>query len=352
MQDIPDTTAAFIRFLQLQSRRARTLESYLSWVRRVALHHGVACASLLDEEQVLAFIHHVQQTKGYGGSTLNQCVCALRLFFRDHLGRSCWTCWGKIKIKRTPPLPTVLTREEVRTLMGCVKVSRFRAVFSLIYHCGLRVGEACRIKPQDIDARRGVIRNLNAKGGKNREVPISPEMVGRLRDWWSQHKNREWLLTRRLRPPARGCAPALRAVCLASVPRLFPGIGRGWKEKWGDQALALRHAAAPMNESSVQAAMKMAVASSGLKKKGVCCHALRHSYATHLLEEGVSLRQVQAYLGHSDIQTTVIYLHLTELSESRTREALSRLYADVIPAPRTRQGDKEMGRQGERQTVN
>jgi integrase len=198
-----------------------------------------------------------------------------------------------------------------------VRVARFRAVFSLIYHCGLRVGEACRIQPQDIDAQRSIIRILNAKGGKNREVPVSPEMIGRLRAWWSQHKNREWL---------------------------FPGIGRGWKEKWGDQARALRHATAPMSESSVQAAMKMAVATSGLKKKGVCCHALRHSYATHLLEEGVSLRQVQAYLGHSDIQTTVIYLHLTELSESRTQEALSRLYAGVIPAPRARPGDSETRR--------
>lgn len=307
MSPLPDSTAAFIRFLQLQSRRARTLESYLSWVRRVAQHHGVACASLLGEEQVLAFIHHVQQTKGYGGSTLNQCVCALRLFFRDHLERSAWTCWSKIRIKRRPPLPTVLTREEVRALIGCVRVSRFRAVFSLIYHCGLRVGEACRIKPQDIDAARGVLRILNGKGGKNREVPISPEMIERLRAWWSQHKNREWL---------------------------FPGIGRGWKEKWGDQSKALRHATQPMSESSVQAAMVKAVLSSGLKKPNVCCHALRHSYATHLLEEGVSLRQVQAYLGHSDIQTTVIYLHLTELSESRTQEALSRLYERVIPAPR------------------
>lgn len=307
MQPIPDTTAAFIRFLQLKSARARTQESYLAWVRRVAAHHGVACAAMLSEEQVLGFIHHVQQSKGYEGSTLNQCVCALRLFFRDHLERSTWTCWGKIRIKRTPPLPTVLTREEVRVLISSVRVSRFRAVFSLIYHCGLRVGEACRIKPQDIDAARGVLRILNGKGGKNREVPISPEMIARLRGWWSQHKNKQWL---------------------------FPGIGRGWKEKWGDQARALRHATAPMSESSVQAAMKMAVASSGLKKKGVCCHALRHSYATHLLEEGVSLRQVQAYLGHSDIQTTVVYLHLTELSESRTQEALSRLYADVIPAPR------------------
>jgi site-specific recombinase XerD len=145
MQSIPDTIATFTRFIQLKSLRARTLESYLSWITRIAKHHGVACASQLNQEQVLSFLHYVQQTKGYEGSTLNQCVCALRLFFRDHLERGDWTCWNKIKIKRTPPLPCVLTRAEVRTLLSSVRVSRFRAILSLIYHCGLRVGEACRI---------------------------------------------------------------------------------------------------------------------------------------------------------------------------------------------------------------
>ena len=308
MKSNTDSLSSFIRFIQLKSLRARTQESYLTWVRRVARHHGVACPSMLTQDEVLAFLHHVQQTKGYEGSTLNQCVCALRLFYRDHLELADWTCWGKIKIKRTPYLPTVLTREEVRTLLDSVQVSRFRAIFSLIYHCGLRVGEACRIKPEHIDASRGVLRILNAKGGKNREVPLSDEMIQRLRTWWSQHKNKAFL---------------------------FPGIGRGWKEKYADQAKALSLAEQPMSDSSVQAAMKSAVLTSRLKKKGIRCHTLRHSYATHLLEEGVSLRQLQSYLGHSDIKTTLIYLHLTELSEGRTREALSKLYAAVMPQVRS-----------------
>jgi integrase/recombinase XerD len=307
MKDIPHSLAGFIRFLNLKSLRARTLESYLSWVKRIARHHGVACASLLNQEQVLSFLHHVQQAKGYEGSTLNQCVCALRLFYRDHLERPDWTCWSKIKIKRTPPLPCVLTRAEVRTLLSSVRISRFRAILSLIYHCGLRVGEACRIEVTHLDAERGVLRILNAKGGKHREVPISPEMLDRLRTWWKQHQHPTYL---------------------------FPGIGRGWKEKWGDQTKALRNAAKPMSDSSVQVAMTKAVLTSGLKKKGICCHALRHSHATHLLEEGVSLRQLQSYLGHSDIKTTALYLHLTEVSEGRAREALTRLYTQVMPPPR------------------
>jgi hypothetical protein len=104
--------SAFIRMIQLKSLRERTQDAYLSWVLRVAKHHGVACPSLLGEAEVLAFLHHVQQTRGYEGSTLNQMVCALRIFYRDHLGKEDWRCWKLIRIKRTPPLPTVLTREE------------------------------------------------------------------------------------------------------------------------------------------------------------------------------------------------------------------------------------------------
>jgi hypothetical protein len=132
--------SAFIRTIQLKSLRERTQEAYLSWVLRVAKHHGVACPSLLGEEEVYACIHHVEQTCGYEGSTLNQMICALRIFYRDHLGKDDWRCWGKIKIKLTPPLPTVLTRGEVRALLDHVRVARFKAVMALIDHCGLRAG--------------------------------------------------------------------------------------------------------------------------------------------------------------------------------------------------------------------
>ena len=323
MQNTPDSLSTFVRFLQLRSSRPRTQEEYVRWVTRLARHCGVACASLLSEEEVLSFLHHLQQNHGCHGSTLNQCVCGLRLFFRDHLGHADWTCWKQIRIKRTEPLPTVLAREEVRTLLASVKESRFRALFSLMYHCGLRLGEACRLEVTHLDRKRGVLRVINGKGGKNREVPVAPEMFARLGLWWKSHRN----------------------------PRfIFPGVGRGWKEKYGCNLKAMKLAQQPMSEASVQQAMKAAILTSRLTKPGINCHALRHSYATHMLEEGVSVRQLQSYLGHSDIKTTVMYLHLTAVSETKAQAALHTLYTEVIPQPRL--GDKERRRQGEPGTKN
>ena len=87
MKNIPDSLSSFVRFIQLKSVRPRTQEEYVRWVRRLAVHTGLACASLATQEQVLTFLHWLQQTKGYAGSTFNQAVCGLRKFFRDHLGR-------------------------------------------------------------------------------------------------------------------------------------------------------------------------------------------------------------------------------------------------------------------------
>lgn len=307
MEPIPDHINGYVRFINLKSLRERTRLEYVRWLRRLARESGVACPSLVGEECVLNFLHGLQQSARYEGSTINQALCALRLFFRDYLGKSDWRCWSQIKIKRSKPLPVVLSRKETHRLLSTVRQSRFRAILSLIYHCGLRLGEACRIEVGHIDAERGVLRVLNAKGGRHREVPISPEMIDRLRAWWRTHKHPRYL---------------------------FPGIGRGWKQKYGDQAAALKRASTHMSESSVQLAMKHSIASAGITKPGVCCHTLRHSYATHLLEEGVSLRQVQLYLGHNSIEVTAIYLHLTEISEKKSLEALARLYNEVIPAPR------------------
>jgi len=99
------------------------------WVTRLARQGGVACPSLLGQEEVLAFLHDLQRNHDYEGSTVNQAVCALWLLFRDHLGRAEWRCRAQIRIKRTTSLPTVLSRGEVRVLLASVKEPRFVAVF-------------------------------------------------------------------------------------------------------------------------------------------------------------------------------------------------------------------------------
>jgi hypothetical protein len=168
-------------------------------------------------------------------------------------------------------------------LLASIKEERFLTFFTLMYHCGLRLGEACRLEVTHLDSKRGLLRVINGKGGKNREVPVAPEMFTQLRQWWVTHRN----------------------------PRfLFPGVGRAWKEKYGCNLAAMKLAQHPMSEASVQQAMKAAILTSRLTKTGINCHALRHSYATHMLEENVSVRQLQSYLGHSDIKTTMMPMHI------------------------------------------
>jgi integrase/recombinase XerD len=127
-------------------------------------------------------------------------------------------------------------------------------------------------------------------------------MIKRLRRYWRCHRNPRWL---------------------------FPGVGRGWKERSHTLAEAMGVATEPMSVSSVQAALRMVVPASRIRKNATC-HSLRHSFATNLLEDGVSIRQVSTYLGHSSLASTLIYLHVTEISESRGREVQARLLDHVL----------------------
>ncbi|MCP5540433.1 MAG: tyrosine-type recombinase/integrase [Akkermansiaceae bacterium] len=253
----------------------------------------------LRETEVLDFLISLRQKRRLKDSTVNQAVCALRAFYRDHLGRK-WRGWSRIKIRRDEQLPNVLSREEVARFLGAVREGRFRAVFTLMYHCGLRLGEAIHLKPGHIDASRGVIRIVGAKGGRDREVPVSAELVERLRAFWKRHRNPEWL---------------------------FPSPGRGWKSAGATLPDALRRSSKPMSDSSVQAAMRATVLSLGWDRRTghrpVTCHTLRHCFATHLLDAGVSIRLVGQYLGHASLKPTLVYLHLTEASESKAREVLA-----------------------------
>lgn len=291
----------YVGFVQSKSLRGRTKAEYLRQVRKLAARHPDRSLKQLTERMVLDHLIHLRDEQRLRPSTLNQAVVALRLLYRDYLGRD-WQLWEQFTIRRDQPLPVVLSRAEVRALLQAVREKRFKAVLALIYHCGLRVGEAVRLRPCDIDSARGVIRVIDGKGGRNREVPIASEMIQRLRNYWCFHRNRAWL---------------------------FPGVGRAWRERCNSLQVAMAVADKPMSVSSVQATLRLVVAASGIKKAATC-HSLRHSFATHLLESGVSIRQVSSYLGHASLSSTLIYLHVTEMSEEKGRRVQAALIIQAL----------------------
>jgi integrase/recombinase XerD len=286
----------YVVFVDSKALRGRSKAEYLRQVRKLGGRYPERSLKQISERMVFDHLIYLRDKEKLRPSTLNQAVVALRMFYRDYLGRD-WKLWEQFEIRRDQPLPVVLTRDEVHQLLAAVRENRFKAVLALIYHCGLRVGEAVRLRPKDIDSKRGILRVIDGKGGKNREVPMAPQMIERLRLYWCFHRNAHWL---------------------------FPGVGRGWKERSRTLQAAMAAATEPMSVSSVQAALRVVVPAARIKKNATC-HSLRHSFATHLLEEGVSIRQVSTYLGHSNLASTLIYLHVTEISESRGREVQQRL---------------------------
>ena len=289
----------YVRFVELRDLAPRTRVSYLAWPRRLQQSIGRRDITKLPEAEVLDFLIALRHERGLKDSTVNQAACALRSFYRDHLGRR-WEAGSKIKIRREEQLPNVLSREEVARFLGAVRSGRFRAMFTLMYHCGLRLGETIRLKPGHIDGTRRVLRIVGGKGLKDREVPISDALLDRLRTFWKQHRNPEWM---------------------------FPAPGRGWMTKGHSLASALHQSRKHLSDSAVQAAMRATVLSLGWDKRSgkrpVTCHTLRHCYATHLLDAGVSVRLVSQYLGHRSLKPTLVYLHLTEVSESAAREVIA-----------------------------
>jgi site-specific recombinase XerD len=262
--------------------------------------HFTCDPATLDEARVRDYFLFLRNERNYAPSSIALTLAALRTFYREHLGTGReWKLWQELKVRRLEPLPTVLSREEVARLLGSVQCDRFRTILRLIYHTGLRIREACRLEVIDIKAGAGRLHVRNAKGGKERYVPIAPEMLADLRRFWCRHRHPRYL---------------------------FPGMQVDWKaHKQPLDERALR-ANRPMSESAVQNAFRLALAASGIKTRATP-HTLRHSYATHLLEEGVSIRLISQYLGHASLDTTLIYTHLTAVSEERAVAALQRLFA-------------------------
>jgi integrase/recombinase XerD len=317
--------AKFQQLVELKDYRPPTRKEYVRYVRKLAEHCQCDPATL-TENQVREYFLFLRQHKHYTRSPMKAAKFALRCFFQECLQVQGWTVFHEVRIAEPQVLPIVLSRAEVAAVLAAVREPRFRACLRLMYHCGLRVGETVAIEVQDLHGRetpprlhvrngkggspRGRTRRGRAQSGwpalprgKDRFVPLAAPLIAELRRWWQTHRH----------------------------PRLlFPSPGRGWADRTLSLSEVMHQSPAPMSVSSVQMAFRLARAASGVNPAATT-HSLRHSYATHLLEEGVSLRQISQYLGHESLDTTVIYTHLTALSEARTQAALAALYQPLQP---------------------
>ncbi len=280
-------------------------------VRKLGAYYPDALLQSINEDQVRDYFVYLRVERDYKPSTMNQAKCAIRCFYHDFLKVDPqWSVFRELIVKSRATLPEVASRDEIGSLLAAVDEQRFHTYLSLVYSCGLRLSEALGVQVHDIDAAAGRLFVREGKGGKPRYVPISAAMVEQLRGWWKQHRN-----------------PSL----------LFPATGRHWCTQKNPSAraetamkLAAMHIAEkPMATSTVQGAIKYGVAKSGIKKR-ITIHTLRHCYATHLLEDGISLRHISAYLGHASLDQTVVYVHLTAASEEHTHEILGALHQRVI----------------------
>lgn len=261
-----------------------TQRSYLHAVAKFSRHFGRA-PDTLGLGEVRDFQVHLV-AKGVSWGALNQTVCALRFFYGVTLGEA--TVPERIPYARTPrKLPVILSADEVVRFLEAVSSLKSRAALTTAYAAGLRASEVAGLMIADIDSARGVIRVRHGKGAKDRDVMLSTQLLGILRAYW------------RLARPQRF---------------LFPG----------------RDENRPISPTVLHAACRSAVEAAGLSKR-VTLHTLRHSFATHLLENGADIRIIQALLGHANLSSTARYTHVAAHIIRATPSPLDRLTLEVTP---------------------
>jgi integrase/recombinase XerD len=272
----------FLDDLRLRNYAQRTIDTYVGQVAAFARHFGRS-PDLLGTEEVRAYQLHLLQRR-LSWSSFNQAVCALRFLHRTTLGRP-----EQLPLipfgKRPRKLPSVLSPDEVLRLLEAAPPPRDRVLLQVAYGCGLRLSELTHLQVTDIDSARMVLHVRQGKGRKDRLVPLSVRLLGELRAYW------------------RVCRPR---------PWLFPGHQPG----------------RPITGSNIQRRFGRLVRQVGLTKH-CSMHTLRHSYATHLLEAGVDLLTLKALLGHTSLETTARYLHV---STQRLHQTPSLL--DLLGLPR------------------
>jgi integrase/recombinase XerD len=268
--------------LELKNFSPKTVTCYLTCMVNFVRHYGRSPVEM-GEEEIRKYLHYLIHEKKASQSIINQAYSAMKFFYETTLGR----VWNATRIPRSKirkKLPLVLSMQEVQSLLDSVENLKHRAILTTIYSGGLRLGEAIKLKPSDIDGERMTILVQQGKGNKDRYTVLGEKTLELLRLYYKAYRPGEWL---------------------------FPS----------------KDPAQPLSGSSVQKVFKKALHRVGIRKKA-SVHTLRHSFATHLLESGTDLYHIQRLLGHTTAKTTSLYLHITGKDLAKVKSPIDLLPGD------------------------
>jgi site-specific recombinase XerD len=289
-----------IEDMRLRGFVEQTRKNYLRHVEALAVFLGRSPDTATAEDLRRFQLH--QAEAGVGTPTLNGAVSALRFFFTTTLDRPD-LARRLTALRRPHKLPEVLSPEEVTLLLEAAPGAKYKAALSTAYGAGLRVSEVVNLKVGDVDSRRMMLRIEQGKGRKDRHALLSPQLLALLRAWWREGRRMGVML-----PPGSGAGGWL-----------FPG----------------RLPVTPMSARQLNRVVHAAAEAAGIRKR-VSPHTLRHSFATHLLEQDIDIRVIQVLMGHAKLDTTALYTRVARTTIGTVTSPLDRLVP--VAANRERAG--------------
>lgn len=278
-----DVVQQMTQDLQVRGLAKHTTSEYLRYARRFAAYHD-RCPSEMGEREVHQFLMHRLVDDRVSHATLKVSVAALRFLYSNTLRRpevAAAIAYPKVK----SALPDILSGSEIDTLLKALEEPKYRAIVMATYGAGLRISEVCALRVADIDSKRMLLHVRDAKGGRDRYVPLPERVLFMLRRYWAAARPRG--------------------------PELFPG----------------KHPGHPISADAVRHHLHAAARKCGLHKP-TTPHILRHSFATHLLELGTDIRVIQMLLGHASIATTLRYARVTPAHVARVQSPIDLLGTD------------------------
>ncbi len=277
--------ALHCKHLKLKGLQPKTIDAYSRAIRRIGEYFNGKLNNL-TENQLIDYFHELLERLSWSAVKLD--LYGLKFFYL-HVLKKNWVDIPIIKPPKTVRIPDIITIDEANKLFLSTRKLSYRVLFFTLYSMGLRLGEGLRLQVGDIDSINCRAHIRNAKGNKDRLVPLPANTLQVLRRFWQIHQH-----------------PTL----------LFPNRKYGLKN--------IQKATTHLDRSGVQVAMKLVVNELNFKKR-ISCHSLRHSYSTHLLEAGVDILELQKILGHVSVLTTVKYTHLTSITTARADQQINEL---------------------------